>query len=126
MADNTVTSKTGTAVATGTDIAFGVTFKLAPRRQSSKVFLMVKYTKAISDLVMTFDFICGNLSATDKYRMTWQDANDDLDGVTVTLAATGNRRIPIDVSPNDTSLVVNVGLATTNSGDAAVIELLEE
>lgn len=126
MAANTVTSKTGTAVATGTDVAFTVTFKLAPRRQSGQVFLMVKYTKTVSDCVMTFDFICANLSATDKYRLTWQDANDDIDAVTATIAATGNRRIPIDVSPNDTSLVVNVALATTNSGDAAVINLLEE
>lgn len=126
MAANTVTSKTGTVVATGTDIAFTVTFKLAPRRVSGRVFLMLKYTKVVSDCVLTFDFICANLSATDKYRLTFQDANDDIDVVTATLAATGNIMIPIDVSPNVTSLVVNVGLATTDSGDAAVVNLLEE
>lgn len=126
MAANTVTSKTSTVVATGTDIAFTATHKLGARPYASKVFVCVKYTKAVSDCVMTFDLINASLSATDKYRLTWQDANDDIDVVTWTIAATANRRFAIDICPGETSLVVNIALATTDSGDACVINFVEE
>lgn len=126
MAANTVTSKTGVAAAVTTDTLFSATFKLAPRRQSGKITLFVKYTKVTSNCVMTFDIINPTLSATDKYRILFTTADDDTDELKITVAATKNVRIPIDISPGEGSLVVNIALATTGAGDTVVIECMEE
>lgn len=126
MAANTVTSKTGVVAAVTTDILFSATFKLAPRRQSGKVTLFVKYTKVTSDCVMTFDIINPLLGTTDKYRILFTTEDDDTAELKVTVAATKNVRIPLDISPGEGTLVVNITLATTGAGDTVVIECMEE
>lgn len=125
MAANTATSSTATVVAVSTDTVFSATYKLGPRDEANDVYCYIKYTKGANNLSLTFDTINASLHATDKYRITFITADDDVGVLTPALSATGNYRLAIPVAPGETQLIANLTFAGTGGTDIAVINFME-
>ena len=120
MAANTCTSSTGTV--TGTDPNFVVPYKTIAEKG---VILYVKYTKGTEDSIsITFDSINTSLSSSDKYRHIVLSGST-LSAYTMTISATGNYRIPIEVIPAENLIYANIVFSAAGQDGAVVANFME-
>lgn len=120
MAANTCTSSTGTV--TGTDPNFVVPYKTMAMEG---VILYIKYTKGTEDSIsITFDSINASLHATDKYRHIVL-SGAALSAYTMTISASGNYRIPIEIIQAETLIYANVVFSAAAQDGAVVANFME-
>jgi hypothetical protein len=127
MGANTVTSSSGTSVATSTDVGFTVTH--TGRNYKNGIYLYISYTvHAGGTVTLTFDVLNPNISSTVYYRMEEvKDADGTVSAVTFSLAAAdGNYRLFVPMHANETLLRVNATLQTTGHDSILDVEFMED
>jgi hypothetical protein len=117
---NTCASSTG--VKTGTDASFAVTYQ---PNASNGVVLYLRFTQGAAEtLTLTFETINRSIDSTNKYRYP-QLLVSALSSYTVTIATTGNYRIPLPLISSESTIICNVTFSAANQGGAVVANFVE-
>jgi hypothetical protein len=118
---NTCTSSTGTK--TGTDATFYVTYR--PAQVKEGVILYLKFTQGTAEtLTLTFSTINNGLSTTDQYKYPMLTGSA-LSAYTMTIATTGNYRIPLPMIHADSKIVLTVVFSAAAQGGVVVANFVE-
>lgn len=124
MAANTCTSKTGTV--SGTDPNFKLVQNV--RNRESGCYLYLKYTLESSGgltLTLKTSNATGHLTSTDEYSLITL-TGAAISGLTYTIAAGGNYRIPITLGPYDDSIAITIVAGSAAGSGVIVADILED